>query len=151
MSKLIPLGLFAVAALSLSAQEKKLTRAQLPPAVAATVDREAQGATIKGFATEREHGRKVYEAETILNGHTRDIQIAENGTLNEVEEQVDMQTLQATVRDAILAKARGATITKVESLTKKGALVAYEASTEKGGKKGEVQVGPKGGPLAHEE
>ena len=58
------------------AQDKKLQRSQLPSAVAATVDREAKGAQIKGFATERENGKQVYEAETVLNGHMRDLQIA---------------------------------------------------------------------------
>jgi hypothetical protein len=39
----------------------------------------------------------------------------------------------------------------VESLTKKGKLVAYEAKVNTGGKKSEVQVGPDGKPLDHEE
>ena len=38
------------------AQEKKLKREQLPPAVEKTVARESQGATINGFATEIENG-----------------------------------------------------------------------------------------------
>ena len=38
------------------AQEKKVTRKQLPAAVEQTVDKESEGATIKGFATEIEHG-----------------------------------------------------------------------------------------------
>ena len=151
MRKLIATGMFVAAALSSSAEEKKLTRAQLPAAVATTADREAQGATIKSFATEREHGKKVYEAETLLDGHTRDLQIAADGTLNEVEEEIEMRTLPAPVRDSILAKAKGATVVKVESLTKKGTLVAYEASTLRNGRKGEVQVGPAGGTLPHQE
>ena len=133
------------------AAEHKVDRAQLPPAVAATIDRETQGATIKGYSTERENGKKVYEAETLFNGHTRDIQIAEDGTLNEVEEEVALDALPDKVKSALAAKASGAKITKVESLTKGGKLVAYEAATLKAGKKGEVQVGPEGGTLSHEE
>ena len=39
----------------------------------------------------------------------------------------------------------------MESLTKRNKLVAYEAATMKGTKKGEIQVGPDGGKLSHEE
>lgn len=136
---------------SVVAAEKKLTRAELPASVLEAVNRESKGATIKGFSTEREHGVKVYEAETVFNGHTRDLQFGTDGTLNEVEEEVAMNALPKPVRDAIVVKAKGASVVKVESLTKKGKLVAYEASTVQGGHKGEVQVGPEGGSLTHEE
>ena len=49
------------------------------------------------------------------------------------------------------AKAGKGKIVKVESLTKKGRLVAYEAQVDTNGKKTEVQVGPDGKPLDHEE
>jgi len=133
------------------AQEKKIERSALPAAVAKTVEQETKGATIKGFSTEREHGKTVYEAETTVGGHTRDIQIAPDGTLNEVEEEVAFDTLPSPVKQGLTAKAAGAKITKVESLTKGGRLVAYEAATVRGAKRGEVQVGPEGGQLAHAE
>jgi hypothetical protein len=134
------------------AQERKIMRSELPPAVAATVDRETKGATIKGFTTEREHGRTMYEAETVVNGRTRDIEIAQNGQVNEVEEELDMASLPATVQEALSAKAAGGgRIAKVESLTKDGKLVAYEAAMVKNGRLSEFQVGPNGGALAHEE
>lgn len=87
----------------------------------------------------------------VVNGHTKDIQIAEDGTLNEIEEEVALDSLPANVHSALTAKAGNAKITKVESLTKQGKLVAYEAATAKGPKKGEIQVGPDGGTLSHEE
>ena len=49
------------------------------------------------------------------------------------------------------AKAGKGKILKVESLTKKDKLVAYEAQVDTDGKKSEVQVGPDGKPLDHEE
>jgi uncharacterized membrane protein YkoI len=133
------------------AQEKKLTKEHLPAAVAATIERETQGSTVKGYSTEKDHGRTVYEAEAVVSGHTRDIQVAADGKLNEIEEEVAMTSLPQEVQSSLTAKAKGAEITKVESLTKKGLLVAYEASTLKSGKKGEIQVGPKGEKLSHEE
>jgi hypothetical protein len=133
------------------AQEKKIDQSALPPAVQKTVQGQSKGATIKGFSTERDHGKKVYEAEMIVDGHSKDIQIAEDGTLNEIEEEVAFNALPANVQTALTAKAAGAKITKVESLTKHDKLVAYEAATLKGTKKGEIQVGPDGGKLSHEE
>ena len=133
------------------ARERKLQRSELPPAVAATIDRETRGATIKGYATEMEHGQKVYEAETLISGHTRDIQIAQDGTMTEVEEEVAMSSLPDPVKTALTRRSMGAKINKVESLTKGGKLVAYEATMLKGGKEIELQVGPDGGKLAHSE
>ncbi|HEV2646814.1 MAG TPA: PepSY-like domain-containing protein [Acidobacteriaceae bacterium] len=137
--------------LGLSAQEKKVDQASLPAAVQKTVQEQSQGATIKGYTTEREHGKTVYEAEMMVNGHSKDIEIAQDGTLNEVEEEVAFDSLPAKVQTALTAKAAGAKITKVESLTKHNKLVAYEAATLKGTKRGEIQVDADGGKLSHEE
>ena len=131
--------------------EKKIDRSALPPAVEKTVLLQSQGATIKGFSTEVDHGKKVYEAEMIVNGHSKDIQIAKDGTLNEIEEEVAFDSLPQQVQSALTAKAAGAKITKVESLTKQQKLVAYEAATLKGTRKGEIQIGPNGEKLAHAE
>jgi hypothetical protein len=73
----------------------------------------------------------------IIKGHTRNIEVAQDGTLNEIEEEVAFDSLSTEVQNALQSKAGIAKIVKVESLTKKGTLVAYEASTLKGSKKGE--------------
>ena len=129
---------------SLNAQERKIQRSALPAAVEKSLQANLQGATIKGFTAEVEGGRKVYEAETVLNGHTRDLQFAVDGSLNEIEEEVSFDSLSAPVQQALKVKAGVAKITKIESLTKHEMLVAYEAAILKGTKKGEVQVGPNG-------
>jgi uncharacterized membrane protein YkoI len=98
-----------------------------------------------------EEGKLQYEVQLKVNGHSRDVTIAPNGGVLEVEEQVDLNELAATVREGLKKKADTGTITKVESITKHGSLVAYEAQVSKGNKKWEVQVGPAGKPLAHPE
>jgi hypothetical protein len=55
------------------------------------------------------------------------------------------------VREGLQAKAGSGKLIKVEKLTKKDKLVAYEAKVLTNGKKSEVQVGPEGKPLDHEE
>lgn len=144
-------AIFLASTLSAVAQEKKIDQSNLPPPVQKTVQEQSKGATVKGYSTEREHGKTVYEAEMMIDGHSKDIQIAKDGTLNEIEEEVAFSSLPANVQAALKAKAGEAKITKVESLTKQNKLVAYEAATLKGTKKGEIQVGPDGGKLSHEE
>jgi len=134
-----------------SAQEKKIKRSDLPPAVEKTVAAQSAGATIKGFSTEKENGQTLYEAEMTVNGHSKDISMTADGSIVEIEEQVAFDSLPADVKAGLQAKAGKGKILKVESLTKKGKLVAYEAKVDTNGKKSEVQVGPDGKPLDHEE
>ncbi len=134
-----------------SAQENKIKRSDLPLAVEKTVAEVSKGATIKGLNEEKEDGKTSYEVEMVVNGHTKDVQIDPSGTVTEVEEAVAMDSLSAEVKAGITAKAAGGKIVKVESVTKKGKLVAYEAKVETAGKKSEIQVGPDGKPLDHEE
>jgi len=134
-----------------SAQEKKIKRSDLPPAVEKTVAAQSEGATIRGFSREKEKGQTLYEVELTVNGHSKDVLMAADGSIVEVEEQVAPDSLSAEVKAGLQAKAGKGKIVKVESLTKKGKLVAYEAQVETNGKKSEVQVGPDGKPLDHEE
>lgn len=133
------------------AQEKKIQRADLPPAVEKTVAAQSEGATIKGFSQEKEKGQTYFEAEMTVNGHTKDVLIDANGAIVEVEEQVEFDSLPPAVKNALQAKAGAGKILKVESLTKHDKLVAYEAVVQIAGKKKELQVGPDGKPLDHEE
>ena len=133
------------------AQEKKIQRSDLPPAVEKTVAEQSKGATIRGFSQEQEKGQTFYEAELMINGHSKDVLMDGAGAVVEVEEQVVFESLPAEVQAGLQAKAGGGKIGKVESLTKKDNLVAYEAKVVKDGKKAEIQVGPDGKPLDHEE
>jgi len=134
-----------------NAQEKKLKREQLPPAVEKTVAKESEGATIKGFATEVEKGQRLYEAELIVNGHHKDISMNRHGVIVEVEEEVSMDSLPATVQDGLKKAAGSGTIEMIESLTKNGKLVAYEGHVKRGTKRSEIQVGPQGEKLKRPE
>jgi hypothetical protein len=138
-------------AASAVAQERKIKRSELPPAVEKTVAAQSAGSTIKGFSKEIEKGQTYYEAEMIVKGLTKDILIDPQGTIAEVEEEVALDALPAEVKVGLQAKAGDGKLVKVETVTKKGKLVAYEAKVTKGNKKSEVQVGPDGKPLDHEE
>jgi len=133
------------------AQEKKIKRSQLPAAVEATVAKESEGATIKGFASEFEKGQKFFEVSLSVNGHNKDILMDKSGNIVEVEEEVALDSLPATVQDALRKAAGSGTIQVVESLTKNGRLVAYEGHVKRGLKRFEIQVGPNGEKLKRPE
>lgn len=137
--------------LTLQAQEKQIKRSDLPPAVEHTVAAQSQGATIKGFSQEKEKGQTYYEAEMLVDGHTKDLLIDKDGAVVEVEEETPFDALPADVKQGLKKQAGAAKIVKVESLTKHDKLVAYEAQIVSKGKNREVQVGPAGETLEHEE
>jgi hypothetical protein len=137
--------------LSLLAQEKKIKRSDLPPAVEKTVAAQSMGATVRGFSREQEKEGTFYEAKLTVSGHSKDVLMNANGEVVEVEEQVEMNALPPAVAGGLQAKAGKGKLIKVESLSKHGKLVAYEAQVMTEGKRSEVQVGPDGKTLAHEE
>jgi hypothetical protein len=155
MSVLRVLTLVGIAMLLISvmatALEKKIKRSDLPPAVEKTVAAESKGATIRGFAKETENGQINYEVELMVDGHSKDIALDATGAIVEVEEQVAINSLPATVKDGLQAKAGRGTLLKVESIVKHDKLVAYEAKVVMDGTRSEVRVGPDGKSLDHEE
>lgn len=132
-------------------QERKIKRSELPSAVEKTVVEQSKGATIRGFSEEKENGQTTYEVQMVVNGHSKDVQVDAKGVVIEVEEEVNMDGLSAEIKAGLQAKAGKGKITKIESITKKEKLVAYEAQVVTNGKKSEVQVGSDGKPLDHEE
>jgi hypothetical protein len=150
---LVVTGLIGTALLAVTvvAQEKKLSRKDLPPAVEKTVAAQSKGATITGFTTEVENGKKIYEAALVVDGHGRDISMDKDGRILEIEDEVVLASLPAAVQEGLKTAASKGKLGKVESLTKNGKLVAYESVVTVGGKHHEVQVGPDGKKLAHPE
>jgi hypothetical protein len=138
-------------AVGLPAQEKRLKKSDLPATVQKVADQQSQGATVRSYASETEDGKLQYEVSLTVDGHTKDVAIAPDGTINEIEEQVLLDKLPSPVRETLQKKAAPGKIVKVESLTKHDQLVAYEAQVTTGGKKSEIQVGPDGGTLTHPE
>lgn len=146
---------FVVSALlctvQVKAKDKSLKKSDLPAAVQKTADEQSQGAEVRGYSSEMEGGTLEYEVQMTIHVHSRDVSIAPDGRVLEVEEGVTMKDLPASVRDSLKQKAGAGTITKVESLTKGDKLVAYEAQVRRGAKRSEIQVGPAGDALTHPE
>src|SRR5438128_1099692 len=137
----LPLLALAFASLSLLAAERRISKADLPVPVQKTADQQTKGGTVRGYSKEIENGTVEYEVQAIVNGHGRDITISPDGNLIEIEEQVSFDTVSPSVHSGLSSAAANGKITKVESLTKHGKIVAYEAQVLTAGKRSEVQVG----------
>ena len=132
-------------------REARIHRSDLPPAVEKAVVEQSKGATIRAFSKEQENGQTFYEAELIVDGHSKDVLVDWRGSVVEVEEQVSLESLPAEVREGLRDRAGNGKLGKVETITKKDRVAAYEAKVVTNGKKSEVRVGPDGRSLDHEE
>ncbi len=124
--------------------ETRVNMKELPPAVQRTVQEQSNGATLRGLSKEVEHGKTFYEAELKVNGHNRDVLIAPDGAVVEIEEEVPLASVPAPVNSAVMKAAGEGKILSVESITEGGAVTAYEARIRHGGKTSEVKVDPEG-------
>lgn len=119
--------------------EKKAKMKDLPEPVRKTVLEQTKGAQLKGVSKEVENGKTMHEAETVVNGRSRDFMIDAASAVVEVEDEVTLDSIPAPAKAAIEKSAGSGKILKVESVTK-GTTVTYEAELLKAGKKSEVAV-----------
>jgi hypothetical protein len=140
-----------VAASLVAGQEKRISESELPAAVKKSAGEQSRGAKVLGYSKEVEHKKTCYELEMKVNGHAKDVLMDASGAVVEVEEEVSLDSLSPAVKDGLEKAAGSGQIMKVESLTKRGTLVAYEAQVRSGQKRSEVQVGPNGEILARAE
>jgi len=142
------LALPALAAASAPAAPVKITLAQMPEAVQKTVKAETAGGTIKALYKETgEDGKLVFEVESIVNKRTKDLNIAEDGTVLVCEQQVMLQDLPAPVRETVLSAAGKRKIRMIESVSKNGTLAYYEAHVGAGKTVEEITVGLDGAKM----
>ena len=98
----VVLGLLPVA---LVAAETNVQMKDLPPAVQKTVQEQTRNAKLRGLAKEVENGKTFYEAETTVNGKSRDVLIDPSGAVVEVEEATDLATIPEPARKAFQQQA----------------------------------------------
>jgi hypothetical protein len=141
-SKILP-ALLATLSLA-GAAERRVQKADLPPAVQKEAERLSQGAAIVGYTEEIEKGKRLYEVETKADGRTRDFLLDAAGNIVSIEQEVPFATLPGPVKKGLLAAAGKGRITKVESLSE-GRKITYEAQVQ-GGPREEVTVDAQGRP-----
>ena len=140
-------ALFAIVALgSAMAQTKKsLQLKDLPAAVQKTVGANLNGGEIKNIAKEKEDGVEQYEVESVLNGKSRDFNVDSKGGLLVMEEGTTIYAIPAAAKAGILKRVCVGRLGMIETFTKTGLPMMYEASyTDKKGKRHGVLVNADG-------
>jgi len=143
--------LFLLSAYSAVAQEVRVEWSQMPAPVQKTADEQSKGATIHGYIMEIAAGQILYEIQLSVNGHSKDVSVDPKGNILKTKDEVNLDKLPAGIREALQKKAGSGAIKRTDSITKHGSIVAYESKVVTNGKRSEVQVGPEGKPLDHEE
>jgi hypothetical protein len=129
---------------ALAASEKRIDRSELPAAVQKAVDVAKQGATVRGFSQETDGKETFYEVELVANGRHKDILMDRDGQVVEVEQELPVESLPATVQQRVRAETGDSQIDSVEALTKRGKLAGYEVHVTKDGARTEIQLDPEG-------
>ena len=94
-------------------ESSKLDVANVPANVMHTVNGRLPGATVSSVEKEKEHGTVVYDFELLQSGRKYEMDVAESGTLLEIEKQIATPDVPPAVVHAVQAKYPGATIREV--------------------------------------
>lgn len=134
-------GLLATAAL---ADEKKIEVEDLPKVVLQSARKAYPEAKIVGASKETEDGETIYEVEMKLDGKSIELEIDDEGEIEAVEKEIEVEDLpRAVIKAARLNFPKGK-IEKVEEVTDEHDKVVYELTIADKGKSIEVVMSPNG-------
>jgi hypothetical protein len=126
-----------------SAQEKKMTKKDVPQAVISAFEKAYPKAKVKGYSTETEEGKTYFEIESHQGKMTLDVSYLGDGTVAEIEEGVAAGNLPDAVKAAVSTNYPKGKITKAEKKTV-GTTVTYELKVATGKTRVGVEVDPSG-------
>jgi len=115
---------------ALLGKKEEVRLADVPAAVRATIERELDGISLDGIELQTEKGTIQYQAEAkTADGRDIELELAEDGTLLEKQEEVRLTDVPAAVRATIERELGGVTPEQVERVTEKGT-IHYEVEAE---------------------
>ena len=124
---LLPALLICLPAFNSRAEEAKIPVRDLPKAVREAAKAKFPKAEIAGAAREVEGGKTTYEVLFKLKGRSIDVSMAADGTILEIEKEIDADDLPRAVKVALAAKYPKAKIQKIEQVSKgEDGPVSYE-------------------------
>jgi hypothetical protein len=120
---------------------EKVPLDKVPKAVKATIDARLPGAEVTSVEKELEDGKVVYDVELKHKGRKYEMDIHEDGTLIEIEKEMALKDVPATLAKTVETKFPKATIKEIMEVNKvKGKVETpdhYEVTVEKADKKTE--------------
>lgn len=126
------------------ANAKLIAGMSLPSAVQKMVREQSKGAMILEIAREIVNWKTVYEVAMKVNGRSKDLTIATNGSVLTTKNEVDVAMLPEPVKATIEKNVGKGKLLIVQSVTEGDTLAAYEAHVKTGKKLIEIRVGTDG-------
>ena len=131
-----------------NADEKELSKNQVPKAVIAAFEKAFPKAKDVEFEQEMFQGKAAYEVEYKKNGKELEFSYGADGTLLQKEEEIDVKALPTPVVQAIMKAHPKATIEEAEKVMKPdGTVTGYEADIKVAGKEIELELDVRGNIL----
>jgi hypothetical protein len=130
--------------LSSQASERKISCDTLPTSIKEKSREIQKGAVLKSCIEDTSGKKTEYELEMLKNGRGYDVTLNERGDVIEVEDEVDQSALPPAVASYLDKAAAGGKIASVESLSRQGRIVQYEAVVIRNGKRSEIACNPDG-------
>jgi hypothetical protein len=140
--------LLSPVAILVKAQEKKLSRTEVPVAVTAGATKSFPKARVSNWSKETESSRTTYEASVQDADGKRDAVFSEDGALLAVEQIIPIADLPPQVKDAVSNNYQNAVVGKAEKITHNGS-VDYEVDLAKSKRK-EITISSNGKILKEE-
>ncbi len=113
-SSLLVVAFLLTISLNLFAQEKQISKKEVPTAVLKSFKKEYPKARIKGLSTETENGKSYFEIESIDGKVRRDLLYSSDGKIAEIEETITTSNLPKESIRSIQKKIPGGKIEKAE-------------------------------------
>jgi uncharacterized membrane protein YkoI len=144
-------GTFLAVLGSVNAEEKELSKSQVPKAVIAAFEKAYPNAKGLEFEEEMFEGKVTYEVEYKKNGMEYEFLYNADGVLLQKEEEIDGEMLPVPVVQAIKKAYPKAEIKEVEQVMKPDSTVTgYEVEIKVAGKEIELELGVGGTILKNE-
>ena len=141
LTVLLAVVVFCLSFLAQENKGKSLQPKDLPAVVQKTMEDNVKGGQIRNISKEKEDGIEQYEVESLVNGKSRDFNVDTKGNLLVVEEATTIDVIPATAKASILKKVADGKLRTVETFTKPGQPMMYEAAyIDKKGRHHEVLV-----------
>lgn len=141
--------LFALLTPAARAEDEKVEIDKLPPKVVATLKAKFPGAMITTATKATENGEVIYDIEMKKDGRKHEMDLKEDGTIVNFENEIAVKDLPAAVTNAVKAKYPGCTIKEAMEVMvikdKKDVVEEYEVLIDTADKKEvELAVSPDG-------
>ena len=144
---LIAMAVLALATPVMAQEENTLEMSAVPAAAmsAAQALPQAAGVTFETAAMDDDEGTMTYElAGKMANGLMLEIDVLEDGTIEEIEEQIELSALPAAVKTTLDAELAGFAPTFVEKSTRPDGAVIYEFEGTHEGKEIDAEINADG-------